>query len=68
MVGTKALELIYRIRKTQGLAINEIYMGGGGNEGGSCQAMCLDWIDSFARAYITGGAELDLASWERLNA
>ena len=48
--------------------INEIYMGWGGNEGGSCQAMCLDWIDSFARAYITGGAELDLASWEQLNA
>ena len=68
MVGTKALELIYRIRKTQGLVINEIYMGGGENEGGSCWAMCLDWIDSFAQAYITGGAELDLTSWEQLNA
>jgi len=67
MVGTKALELIYRIKKSQGLKITEIYIGGGGNEEDSYRAMCLDWIDSFARAYITRGAELDLASWERPN-
>jgi hypothetical protein len=67
MVGSKALELIYKIKKARGLKVTEIYMGGGGNEEDSCRAMCLNWIDSFARAYIARGTEPDLASWERLN-
>jgi hypothetical protein len=67
MVGSKALELINGIKKNRGLKITAIFLGGGGNEEGRCRAMCLDWIDSFARAYITGGTEPDLGSWEQVN-
>jgi hypothetical protein len=41
---SKAIQLRHHLRQNGNKAIDEIWMGGGGNHGGTCQDMACKWL------------------------
>jgi hypothetical protein len=53
LVGTKAHKILREIRTRRNLAIDAVYIGGGGNEQGDCRKMSLQWIRGVVEDMVT---------------
>lgn len=68
MVGTKAHKMLREIRTRRNLAIDAVYIGGGGNVQGDCRKMSLKWIRGVVEEMVTT-EDWDTwqVSWELVN-
>jgi hypothetical protein len=68
MVGSKVADLI-RLLRHRGLAVDKIFISGGGNVAGDCRRMTLEWMKNWVRDLLTGSLPerlLSLDAWEEL--
>jgi len=68
MIGAKVGDLIRLLRDQRKLRVDKIFIGGGGNVGGDCRKMTLEWIKGWVEDLIEGRPEREMlvAEWEEL--
>ena len=68
LVGTRAHKMLREIRTRRHLAIDAVYIGGGGNEEGLCRRMSLGWIRSIVEEMVTKEQwDTTQIEWEQVN-
>ena len=67
LVGAKAYKMITELRNKRGLAIEEVFVGGGGNLEGDCRKMSLQWIRGGVEQMVTAEDWKQRVEWERVN-
>jgi hypothetical protein len=67
-MGTKAHKMLRAIQISRKLAIDEVYIGGGGNTAGDCRSMSLQWIRGLVTEMVTLEKwDIGQVEWERVN-
>ena len=67
LVGTKAYKVISELKGARKLAVERVFVGGGGNAAGQCREMSLRWIRQGVEQMVTTEKWEPGAQWERVN-
>lgn len=67
LVGTKAYKVISVLKKARKLAVEKVFIGGGGNVAGQCREMSLQWIREGVEQMVTTEQWETGVQWERVN-
>jgi len=67
LVGTKAYKIIAELKRARKLAVERVFVGGGGNAAGHCREMSLRWLrDGVEQMVTTEKWEFGIR-WEQVN-
>lgn len=64
---TKAYKAISELKKARKLAVEKVFVGGGGNAAGQCREMSLRWIRQGVEQMVTTEKWELGVQWERVN-
>jgi hypothetical protein len=60
--------MLREIRTRRNLAIDAVYIGGGGNREGDCRKMSLAWVRGIVEEMVTQGQwDATQIDWEQVN-
>jgi hypothetical protein len=67
LIGTKAYKMIMQLKNTRKLAVDKVFVSGGGNLAGQCREMSLRWIRQGVEQMVTTEKWVPGLIWERVN-